>query len=57
MAVVFALFLLGAGVTLLVGQGGGLYWLPAAFVLAISIAAYNAWVLLGEVIRLRATRH
>ncbi len=51
MAVVFTVLLLGAAVTLLAGQGGGLYWLPAAFVLAISIAAYNAWVLLDEVMR------
>jgi hypothetical protein len=40
-----------AGVTLATGHGGGLYWLPAAFVLAIMIAAINAWVLLVEVLR------
>jgi hypothetical protein len=40
-----------AGVTLATGHGGGLYWLPAAFVLAIIIAAINAWVLLVEVLR------
>lgn len=39
------------GVTLLTGVGGGLYWLPAAFVLAIAVAAVNAWVLLVEVRR------
>jgi hypothetical protein len=43
--------LLLAGVTLATGHGGGLYWLPAAFVLAIVIAAVNAWVLLAEVLR------
>jgi len=43
--------LLLAGVTLATGHGGGLYWLPAAFVLAIIIAAVNAWVLLVEVLR------
>ena len=43
--------LLLAGVTLATGHGGGLYWLPAAFVLAIVIAAVNAWVLLVEVLR------
>jgi hypothetical protein len=43
--------LLLAGVTLATGHGGGLYWLPAAFVLAIVIAAINAWVLLVEVLR------
>ena len=40
-----------AGVTLATGHGGGLYWLPAAFVLAIIIAAINAWALLVEVLR------
>jgi modulator of FtsH protease len=43
--------LLLAGVTLATAHGGGLYWLPAAFVLAIVIAAVNAWVLLAEVLR------
>jgi modulator of FtsH protease len=43
--------LLLAGVTLATGHGGGLYWLPAAFVLAIVIAAVNAWVMLVEVLR------
>ncbi len=43
--------LLLAGVTLATGHGGGLYWLPAAFVLAIVIAAVNAGVLLVEVLR------
>ena len=46
-----AVTLLLAGVTLATGHGGGLYWLPAAFVLAIVIAAVNAWVLLAEVLR------
>ncbi len=40
-----------AGVTLAAGHGGGLDWLPAAFVLAIAIAALNAWVLLVEILR------
>ena len=40
-----------SGVTLATGHGGGLYWLPVAFVLAIVIAAINAWVLLVEVLR------
>jgi hypothetical protein len=40
-----------AGVTLLAQGGGGLHWLPFAFVLAISIAASNAWILLVEVLR------
>ncbi len=40
-----------AGVTLTAGNGGGLDWLPPAFVLAIVIAALNAWVLLVEILR------
>jgi hypothetical protein len=39
------------GITLLALGGGGLQWLPFAFVLAISIAASNAWILLVEVLR------
>jgi hypothetical protein len=31
--------------------GGGLDWLPVAFVLAIAVAAINAWVLLVEILR------
>jgi len=31
--------------------GGGLHWLPFAFVLAVTIAASNAWILLVEVLR------
>ena len=45
------LTLLVSGVTLAVGAGGGLFWLPAAFVLAIIVAAVNAWILLVEVLR------
>lgn len=50
-AVALTLTLLAAGVTLAAGHGGGLLWLPAAFVVAITIAAVNAWVLLVEVLR------
>jgi hypothetical protein len=50
-----ALFLVAAyaisGVTLLAQGGGGLHWLPFAFLLAVSIAASNAWILLVEVLR------
>jgi hypothetical protein len=38
-------------VTLAAGHGGGPDWLPAAFVLAIAVAAINAWVLLVEILR------
>ncbi|MEU6173228.1 hypothetical protein ABZ832_15040 [Streptantibioticus parmotrematis] len=45
------LALLAAGTSLAAGHGGGLYWLPAAFVLAVTVAAVNAWVILVEVLR------
>jgi hypothetical protein len=50
-AVALTLTLLAAGATLAAGHGGGLDWLPAAFVLAIMVAAINAWVLLVEILR------
>ncbi len=40
--------------TLIARAGGGLQWLPVAFLLAVSIAVANAWVLLVEVLRLAA---
>jgi hypothetical protein len=40
-----------AGITLLAQGGGGLHWIPFAFILAIIIAASNAWILLVEVLR------
>jgi len=40
-----------AGVSLLAEWGGGLYWLAAAFALALSAGIANAWVLLVEVVR------
>jgi hypothetical protein len=40
-----------AGSTLLAQAGGGLQWLPAVFILAVTIAASNAWILLVEVLR------
>lgn len=51
MSLVLTLSLFVAGVTLIVRHGGGLYWLPVAFVLAIVVAGMNAWVLLVEVLR------
>ena len=50
-AAALAVLLVLAGVTLAAGSGGGLDWLPPAFVLAIVIAALNAWVLLVEILR------
>lgn len=43
--------LLAGGITLAAGHGGGLFWLPAAFVLAVMVASVNSWVLLVEVLR------
>jgi hypothetical protein len=40
-----------AGATYIAQAGGGLHWLPFAFILAIAIAATNAWILLLEVLR------
>ena len=39
------------GVSLLVGTGGGLYWLGLAVVVAFAVAITNAWVLLVEIRR------
>ena len=39
------------GITLAAGHGGGLFRLPAAFVIAIVAASVNSWVLLVEVLR------
>jgi hypothetical protein len=50
-AIALTLALLASGVTLAADSGGGLLWLPAAFVVAIAVAAINAWVLLVEVMR------
>jgi hypothetical protein len=40
-----------AGVTLLAGRGGGLYWLVPGVLLAYSAAFSNSWVLLVEILR------
>jgi modulator of FtsH protease len=40
-----------AGVTLLVGSGGGLYWIVPAVIFAYVSALANAWVLLIEILR------
>jgi modulator of FtsH protease len=40
-----------AGLTLLIGSGGGLYWLLAGIVCAIVGAVLNAWVLMVEILR------
>lgn len=37
--------------TLLVGSGGGLFWVVPAFVLGYTGAVANAWVLVVEILR------
>lgn len=51
LAIAVTITLIGAGVTLAIGHGGGLDWLPITFVLSIAVAAINAWVLLVEILR------
>ena len=40
-----------AGVSVILGAGGGLYWLLALFVAGIVVAVYNGWILLIEIRR------
>lgn len=40
-----------AGLSMIAGAGGGLYWVLAGIVLAIIGAVLNAWVLLVEILR------
>ena len=47
----FSLCLLTCGLTLAIGAGGGLFWLPAAYVIAIAQASANAWIFAVEVRR------
>jgi modulator of FtsH protease len=40
-----------SGATLIAMQGGGLYWLVPAILIAFSAALIDAWVLLIEIVR------
>jgi hypothetical protein len=40
-----------AGISLLLGAGGGLYWLVPGVVLCLVVAVLDAWVLLIEILR------
>jgi hypothetical protein len=42
---------IAAGVSLIAGGGGGLYWAVAGLVFVYVAAAHNAWVLLVEIMR------
>lgn len=41
----------GGGTTLIIGYGGGLYWLAPAVVIAFATGLSGAWVLLVEILR------
>lgn len=40
-----------AGVSLMVGAGGGLYWVLGELIAGFAIAIYYAWILLVEILR------
>jgi hypothetical protein len=40
-----------AGMAVMVGHGGGLYWALGQLVLGFTIVTYYAWVLLIEILR------
>jgi hypothetical protein len=50
-ALASSLPVVAAGVSLLAEQGGGLYWLAAAFAISLAAGIGTAWVLLVEVVR------
>ena len=39
-----------AGISLIAGVGGGLYWVVPAVILQLAVAVTNAWVLLVEIV-------
>ncbi len=43
--------MIGAGISLLAGAGGGLYWLVPELILGFTGAILNAWILLVEIQR------
>ncbi len=45
------LVMIVGGVSLLVGNGGGLYWVVPAMIVAIVAAIIGAWVMLVEIVR------
>ena len=51
LAQVAVLPLLVGGVSLLIGAGGGLYWLVPGVLLCLLVAVLDAWVLLVEILR------
>ncbi|MDP9219193.1 MAG: hypothetical protein M3P23_01475 [Actinomycetota bacterium] len=51
LALVSTVPMLVAGVSLVAGAGGGLYWAVAEIVLGFAVAVYYAWILLVEILR------
>src|SRR3984893_8873276 len=45
------LFLIVGGASLLIGNGGGLYWVVPALIAAMVAAIIGAWVMLVEIVR------
>ena len=50
-SVLVSLFLVIAGITLIVQAGGGLYWTAPATLVAVLAGLTNTWVLLVEILR------
>ncbi|MGH9277601.1 MAG: hypothetical protein ACRD12_05780 [Acidimicrobiales bacterium] len=50
-SIAIPILVLVAGATVLAEAGGGLYWIPAAVVLAFCAGLSSAWVLLVEILR------
>jgi hypothetical protein len=40
-----------AGLSMIIGKGGGLFWLGAGVLAAFAGSVYNGWILLVEVVR------
>ena len=40
-----------AGISMIIGKGGGLFWLGVGVLVAFSGSVYNGWILLVEVVR------
>jgi modulator of FtsH protease len=45
------LLLIAGGISLVVGDGGGLYWVVPGLVAAMIAAIVGAWVMLVEIVR------
>ena len=43
--------LMAAGISMVIGKGGGLFWLGVGALVAFAGSVYNGWILLVEVVR------